>query len=56
VESWFVAFVNKSYRLYVSMFVSGVLGCILCIFPFNASYYLPLIFAIVVCLLFFLAS
>jgi hypothetical protein len=32
VESWFVAFVNKLYRLCVSMFVSGVLDCILCIF------------------------
>ena len=31
MESSFVSFVNKHYRLCVSIFVSGILCCVLCI-------------------------
>ena len=31
-ESWFVSFVNKPNRLCVSIFVSGVMICVLCFF------------------------
>ena len=40
MESSFVSFVNKPYRLCVSIFVSGVL-CSVYFRPFSASYRLP---------------
>jgi hypothetical protein len=51
LESSFVSFVNKPYRLCVSFCVGGVVLCPVYFLPFSASYHLPFIFAVVLCFL-----
>jgi len=56
MESSFVSFVKKPYRLGFSIFFSRcVLLCPLYFLPFSASYHLPFIFALILCFFFFLA-
>ena len=55
MESSFVSFVNKPFRLCVSVFVSRVL-CSVYFLPFSASYHLPFIFAVIFCFFFLACS
>jgi hypothetical protein len=53
MESSFVSFVNKPYRLCFHFCFGGVVLCSVYFRPFSASYRLPFIFAVIFC--FFLA-